>query len=200
MDDDSLHSLLAKGRLSGSQRDRILDRVLDEHARRERPARRWLMAAGITLPIAAAVLLAIGPKSGPREPGRGEGWLVAKGEASGALLEAHCENRATGTCKAGDRLIFSVDGAKGGGFFAGYAVCASSERIWYFPTADGALPSVPAGTGHFIVDQAARIGPEHRAGRCTLHLFLLERQADRDSLLAGTVPATKTTIVVEVSP
>jgi hypothetical protein len=201
MDDDSLHTLLARGRLSGAQRDRILDHVLEQRATPRPGWRRWAVVAGVALPAAAAVALAVGLRGGASERGAGGTWLVPKGEATGVQLEARCPERAAGTCRSGDRLIFSADGVKRSGFLAAYAVCESGERIWYFPTVNGSMPSVDASAGHVVVDQTARIGAEHGTGRCTLSLFLLEQRADRAALLGGAaVFAGKASISFEVQP
>jgi hypothetical protein len=200
MDDDSLHSLLARGRLSGAQRDRILDRVLDEHAA-ARPRRRWAIAAGVALPVAAAIALALGLRATATEGDAPGGWLVPKGDGVSIHLEARCPERAAGSCHKGDRLVFSADGVKRNGFFAAHATCGSGERIWYFPAADGTLPSIRAEAGHVVVNQAARIGDEHGTGRCELSLFLLEEPADRAEVLAGSAKiAAKATISLEVLP
>src|SRR5688572_13823291 len=98
MDDDSLHSLLARGRLSGAQRERILERVLDEHATPRRAARRWVVAASIALPAAALVALAIGLREPAGDQAR-SGPLVPKGAPSGAVLGASCRNRPPGVCR-----------------------------------------------------------------------------------------------------
>jgi hypothetical protein len=92
-------------------------------------------------------------------------------------------------------LIFSVDGAEGGGSFAGYAECGSRERIWYFPAGDGAAPGVPARAGVHVVEQVVRIGAEHGTGTCKLHLFLLEGPGTRAELLAGTARVRATAVI-----
>jgi hypothetical protein len=201
MDDESLHSLLARGRLSGAQRDRILDRVLDEHATPRPASRRWVVvAAGVALPAAAAVALAIGLGE-PSGGDDGSSPLVPKGAPSGAVLGASCRNRPPGECRPGDRLIFSVDGADAGGSFAAYAECGSRERIWYFPSAGGAAPSVPARGGLHVVEQVVRIGEEHGTGPCKVQLFLLDGPEDRAALLSGTAHVTaKATISLMITP
>jgi hypothetical protein len=184
MDDDSLHSLLARGRLSGAQRDRILERVLDEHAPPRRAFRRWVVAASVALPAAAAMALVLALR-GPAGDDAEVGAPVPKGAHAGAVFEARCSDRAPGQCRSGDRLIFSVDGADAGGSLAGYAECGAHERIWYFPTMDGAAPRIPARAGVQVVEQVVRIGKEHGTGPCKVHLFLLEAPGDRASLLSG---------------
>ena len=196
MDDESLHSLLSRGRLSGAQRDRILERVLDEHATPRRASGRWVVVASVVLPAAAIVALAIGFRgSDTARADSGESSFRPKGNPSGALLEARCPDSPSGQCRSGNRLIFSVEGAKAGGFFAAYAECASRERIWYFPTEDGTYPTVPPSADVFVVDRAARVGEEHGTGSCKIHLFLLDRRDDRALLLAGTASTSATAVI-----
>jgi hypothetical protein len=197
LDDDDLHSLLAQGGLSGAQRDRVFEEVIAAQT----PARRrwrWAGLGGALLPIAALVALWISRREPPAE--RGD-WLVAKGTGSGATIEARCPGRKPGECHAGDRLIFELDGAKAGGFFAGYAECEGKERIWYAPSADGELPALEPNPGHSVVPQAARIGTEHGVGLCTLRLFLLHERADRARLLSGEMKADSTvTLSLRIIP
>jgi hypothetical protein len=201
MDDETLHTLLARGRLSGAQRERILDRVLEQHAPPQRRFRRWAVMAAVALPAAAAVVLALGLREGTVGPDANREWLVPKGSTPGVQLEARCPERAPGTCRHGDRLIFSADGVKRDAFLAAFAVCGSGERIWYFPSADGTMPSIRAGAGHVVADHAARIGVEHGTGRCELSLSLLERRAERATILAGSAALSgKATISFEVMP
>jgi hypothetical protein len=190
-DDDSLQSLLAGGRLSGAQRDAILDRVLDEHAQAAPKRRLWVVGAAVVLPAAALIALAIGFGGSGGSEDDGSGYLAPKGNDAGALVAARCPDRPSGQCRRGDRLIFEVEGAKGG-FFAAYAEC-SGERVWYFPTEDGKLPSVPLGSESAVLPQAARVGPEHGSGDCTLHLFVLDAPSDRASLLSGAARVSSST-------
>ena len=194
MDDDSLRSLLAGGRLSGAQRERVLAGAL---RRSQRRPWRVVGALALVLPAAAAVAFFV---RGGAENGSEAGHLVPKGSPA-PLLSARCPGRASGTCRTGDRLIFEVAAAKKPGFFAAYAECGARERIWYFPTASGALPQVATGDGTAVIDQAARIGAEHGVGRCALHLFLLPEPASRASVLAfgqGAADGTKADVVIEV--
>lgn len=192
LDDDDLHSLLASGGLSGAQRDRIFEQVAGAQPEVRR-SRRWIgIAAGALLPIAALVALGISR----RDPGvEGGEWLVAKGNDPGPIIEARCPDRKLGECRAGDRLIFELDGAKEGGFFAGYADCEGKERVWYAPSSDGSLPAVPPSLGHAVLPRAARLGAEHGEGKCSLHLFLLGERVDRARLLAGDVKARARAVV-----
>jgi hypothetical protein len=95
----------------------------------------------------------------------------------------------------------SGEGADAGGSFAGYAECPSRERIWYFPSADGAAPSVPALAGLHVVEQVVRIGEEHGTGPCKVHLFLLDGPETRAALLSGTAGVkAKAMIPLTVTP
>jgi hypothetical protein len=200
MAEESLHMLLAGGRLSGQQRDRILERVLDAQARPQRRFGWWTVGLAAALPVAAVVALALrgsveAPKGTPGE------WLAPRGELSGPLLVASCAGRAPGECRTGDRLVFEVEDTGQGGYFAAYAECEARERIWYFPNDDGAWPLIPPSTPHFVLPQAARIGPEHGQGRCTLRLFVLENRADRSSLAAGSArPRVRRETTLGVAP
>lgn len=181
LDDDDLHSLLARGGLSGAQRDRIFEQALTAQPS-QGGLRRWAATAGIVLPIAALLAFVITRREPSTERGH---WLAPKGTEGGALIAAHCPGRSAGECRAGDRLIFEVDGAKTGGFFAGYAECEGKERIWYAPRPDGTLPVLEPNGGHSVLPQAVRIGAEHGTGLCTLRLFLLAERTDRTRLLSG---------------
>src|SRR5688500_5279708 len=120
VDDESLHMLLARGRLSGPQRDRILEHVLDAQARPRRRFGPWTVGLAAALPVAAVVALALrGPLEAPKAPS-GE-WLVPKGDVAEPLLVANCPGRASGECRTGDRLVFEVENTGPGGFFAAYA-------------------------------------------------------------------------------
>jgi hypothetical protein len=187
LDDDSLHALLARGRLSGARRDRILERVVSETSGNRRGWRRAAVLGGVLLPVAAVIAVAIGTPWKARRGEADSGWLVPKGEPAGAMPGARCPDREPGQCRIGDRLIFEVDGATKGGFFAGYADCASGERVWYFPAKGQEAPALPAAAGHSVLRQAARIGEEHGVGRCLLHLFVLEHPVDRETLASGKV-------------
>lgn len=186
MDQDTLQSLLAEGRLSGAQRDRILERVLDEHARPRR-RRAWVTALAAALPVAAVAVFFLRGRSEP-VPDQGD-WLVPKGAAQGLHLSARCPERALGECALGDRLLFELDGPRPRSAFSAYAECGTRERIWYLPTRVADPPAIAAGEGHFVVPVAARIGAEHGAGPCKITLVLLEASADRSSIVAGTAHA-----------
>jgi hypothetical protein len=200
-DDDSLEMLLSGGKLSPPQHERILDRVLSEHAsptgaRSAAPRtswRRWGWAGVSALAAAAAFVMIT---SSVRNQ---SGWIASKGEAS-ARLVARCLDRPTGTCRRGDKLLFEVEGAHEGGLLAAYAD-GPAGRVWYFPTSRGELAPVARGPGPIVLAQGARIGAEHPEGAYTLHLLLLAEPAERTALVAGNVRAmAKADVRFEVTP
>jgi len=197
LDDDSLHSLLARGRLSGAQRERVLEGAL----RKSRAGiGRWAaVGGGVALSVAASAILWIATSETPRPDVPRSTAFVAKG-TPGPVLVASCPNRPVGECRVGDKLIFEIGGADERGFFAAYAECAGRERIWYFPTASGALPEIDPGRTRNVVGQAARIGPEHGLGHCELSLFAVPQKLSRAALLAGGAERFRTNLALEVEP
>jgi hypothetical protein len=196
LDEESLHSLLAGGKLSGAQRERALEGALQQ---RRHGGGRVVGMLAVVLPAAAALMLFV---LGPPAPSTGKesrGTFIAKGEA-GPLLTARCPDRAAGECRSGDRLIFEVQGATDPGFFAAYADCRARERIWYFPTANGDMPHVSPGAERSILEQAARLGPEHGEGPCTLELFLLPKPASRVTVsgLGRTMGGAHSELVIDI--
>jgi hypothetical protein len=198
MDDDSLHVLLSRGRLSGPQRDRIFENAFGA-ARSVRRFRRPALALAALLPVAAglALFLRSAPERGEARP---TGWLAAKGSVREPEFGARCPERAPGTCRVGDRLIFELDGANSGGFFAAYADCEARERIWYFPARGATMAAVPATEGHTVFEQAARIGKEHGVGRCVVHLFLLDRPVDRSVLPSEAHEGVTAAVPIVITP
>lgn len=189
--------MLARGRLSGAQRERVLVGALRQA--RWSTRKRWgLVATAAVIPLAAAVALFLRAPADPVALEAG-GTFRAKG-AAGPRAGARCPGRPAGECHAGDRLIFEVDAVAQPGFFAAYADCASGERVWYFPTPEGRLPELLP-RDHAVLSEAARIGAEHGIGSCTLHLFLLDRSASRSDLVDGAARnAAIASVSLEVKP
>jgi len=152
------------------------------------------VGAGVLLPVAAGIALFF--HAGTRAP-LGGGALVAKG-LDGPRVSARCQGRPNGECHLGDRLMFEAEGVVAERFFAAYADCAK-ERVWYFPARDGELPAVAPSAGRTVIAKAARVGREHGAGSCTLHLFLVEHPVSREALLSGTT-GVQTTVTINIEP
>src|SRR5262245_52704740 len=105
-DDTGLDQLLARGRLSGIEYDRIEERVL-ERVRPERGKRSWFALA---LAPAAASLFGV--------------WLIARsptppdaftpkggGQALATVIDAGCEGPRPRVCRLGQTLMFSFGGS-----------------------------------------------------------------------------------------
>jgi hypothetical protein len=118
-----------------------------------------------------------------------------KGRQAEPWLGARCLEREPGVCHINDKLVFEVAGAKKGEHVAAYAECEGRERIWYFPTRDGWMPAGSSAESVHVIDQAARVGPEHGTGRCTVHLRLTERLVDRSALITGQEPSVLSVVV-----
>jgi hypothetical protein len=199
MDDDSLHVLLGRGRLSGPQRDRIFEHAFNANRGIRRFRRRATVAFAALLPVAAAVAFFV--RSAPDTGGATQGrWLAAKGFSGEVELGARCPGRAPGSCRTGDRLIFEVAGARSAGYFAAYADCEGRERIWYFPARGAGMAAVPATEGYAVLEQAARVGEEHGIGRCMVHLFLLDRPVERAALSSEANDGVTVAVPIVVSP
>jgi hypothetical protein len=59
---------------------------------------------------------------------------------------------------------------------------------------------VPPAEGHSVLQRAARIGEEHGAGRCVVHLALLDHPVERADLLAGDNAGVTADVTIVVSP
>jgi hypothetical protein len=196
LDDDSLSIMLAAGRMSAGQRERVLERVLGAPQRR---ARAWLITGG-AVSLAAAMIFLVIPLSSESDVANSAvaTGLRPKGSHS-PLASARCEGRPAGTCRVGDRMIFEVEGLAEPAFFGAYADCSSGDRVWYFPSTGGSLPSlVPA--ERVVVDQAVRVGPEHVAPSCAVHLFVLHQRANREALRSGNFDGTEAVQTIAVQP
>jgi hypothetical protein len=186
---DELDYLLAEGQLAGPVKDRILEKVLNEHGVAPgvvplvRRRRLWMGAGGLVVAAAAAVVLVALPRGQI-----GEGTFTAKGAASeGAstsLVDVQCLRATLDACPSGATLVFGAAGAAGG-FLAAYSEPASGgERIWYF-SKDGESPALAPGDRTQPFLKAIRLGPEHAPGEFRIHLFVTRAPHTRAELLAG---------------
>jgi hypothetical protein len=193
MKDDELQRLLARGKLSGPARERVLDRVLDQVAPPARKPRAWLVPLVLALGSGVAILVLVA------RPHPDDARWGAKGVLGRAVaLEARCGD--TDVCRPGATLMFSVFGSSTPGFLGAYAQrVEGGERIWYF-SAETESPRVPAS------DQATQpagrgivIGPEHTPGQYQVHLFLSAAPASQAELLAGKDPRVRAEAVVPLT-
>ncbi len=200
MDDHHIDSLLARGALSGRQREEALDRVLDRVARRKAPARRtWFVAASIAAAAAVAASFTLRPA-----PHAMQGPFAERGASSAApRVELVCAGGSLEACPLGARLLFAASGGAQPGYLAAYAepVGGGGERVWYF-SREREAPVIPAGAGGAIpIGSAVEIGPEHRAGKYLIHVVVGARPLSRDETLrpaAGDAVLSQRTIAVEI--
>jgi hypothetical protein len=205
--DEDLQRLLARGRLGGPARERVLDRVLDKTAPARTRRRAWLVPLVLALGSGVALLvLVIRPRPDdvvvvrPRsdeDRWRNARWGIKGGATAAAVtLEARC---AEGACRPGSTLLFSAFGAATPGYLEAYAEpAAGGGRIWYF-SAETESPLVPASAqatqpaGRGIV-----IGPEHAPGTYQVHLFFCSAPLPQALLLQGTDPRILARAIVPV--
>ncbi|MDB4967299.1 MAG: hypothetical protein JWN44_2988 [Myxococcales bacterium] len=172
-DDEEINRLLARGRTSGPERERILDRALGNTAKRRGGLTRWLAVA---LPATAVVLLFfLWPRSA----------FTPKGPPATTFLDVSCGDGAGATCRVGGTLLFHVGGATLGGALMAWADPANGgERIWYLPTGDGTAAAVSAAGSLQTLSRGVRLGPEHAPGRYVVHLVLARRALSRVEAVA----------------
>jgi hypothetical protein len=185
-DDDELDRLLARGRLSGRQRDNVLDGAVRAAAPRRRG---WRQLLAVLLPATAAALLLL---LWPRQA------FTPKGAPASTLLEVTCVDGARDRCRAGETLLFHVGGANQGGVLTAWAEPAGGgEAIWYFPPSDDRPLTVAATPAMQTLGRGVRLGPEQPPGAYVVHLVLTARPLTRaeardardrrdDGLLAST--------------
>jgi hypothetical protein len=189
LDDDELDLLLARGRLSGPTRERMLDAALPRAPRRRRWAW-WTSGAAAACAAAVAVVLLV----------RGDGFRPRGAGGGGAVLDVRCQDGARDRCATGQLLVFQVDGAKTGGALAAWAERSGGggERVWYFPTATGAQPTVAAQPGRQVLPEAVRLGAEQAPGAWEVHLVLLDSPVARDAI-ASAKPRASRVVRMEVT-
>jgi hypothetical protein len=176
--DDEVDYLLARGKLGGSQRQRILQAALTA----SRPGfwARWRgriiwSAGGLTLATGAAVLLLL-----PRVPETGR--FNAKGSNGAPLITVSCLDGMLTACPSGSRVAFAVEGGRdNGGFLTAYAdPIKAGERVWYL--SNEAVGPVQEGTPSRVMRKAALIGDGQPAGAYRVHAIFSRRPVGRGSL------------------
>jgi hypothetical protein len=195
--DAELDDLLARGRLSAPQRERIWAR-LSWSAPVRGGVRGWRLRLGIAIPVAgvAVAVLAIRLGSDRRDP------FVAKG-GGGSRIAIECDHGALTACPAGSKLIFRDARAGQPAYLEAYAdpVGHAGERVWYFPARDRTAPRLDAGEGALLRD-AVVVGPEHPPGDYAIHALVSTRPLDRAEAAAREPAAVveRTVIPLRVVP
>ena len=197
--DDELDVLLARGKLGGSQRQRILKAALA--ASREGFWARWRgrlawSAGGLTLAAGAAALLLI-----VRRPDSDAAEFQIKGQGDAPLVTVACLGASLTACPSGSKVAFALEGGRDkGGYLTAYAepIKKTGERIWYLTNeAVGA----PAGeTSSRVISKAALVGDGQPPGAYRVHAIYSRRPVARDALAslppADTLARTELDLVV----
>jgi len=194
-DPSEIDRLLARGRLGGPRHDQILSEILKRSGTKT-SARRWrlwpALVPAVALGATLVVWLGVPPAPRPAAPIR-QGTMTAKGAGaprSGAV-DIGCGLDGARVCRPGETLLFRVEPpAPGSWYLSAYAQRADDPartRIWYFPTAAGQTPVITANAGAAVAREGIEIGPEHRAGRHRVTVWL-SRQLLRRSELAANAP------------
>jgi hypothetical protein len=166
--DRKLDALLARGGMSGGERERIVDEIL--------PKRRlWSVAriAWMSPILAGAAALVLWWM-----PVRRSGF-TARGTAQKVGLSVGCLDGGGTRCVGKSVVVFRVDGADRTAHFFAYAK-KDGQTLWYFPTESGSSPEVRAQSGPQVLRQAASLGA---TGRYELHLILSEQAMSRAEIL-----------------
>jgi hypothetical protein len=181
MKDSDLDALLARGALSGSARERVLDGVLGRVSPSQ-PNRAVRFAAAIVVPAAAAVAVGIGGVRWLAKPEPSDSTFEARGSVSRRVrVDAVCTGGPMAACPRGSRLVFHGWPDMRPSYLSAFAdPVGGGERIWYF---SGENESPRLGSG--AVDRAVVVGPEHTVGRYVIHVVVSTRPLSRAEALAS---------------
>ena len=184
--DDELDYLLSRGKLGGSQRDRILDAALTASRKTVAAGRRrriaWA-AGSLAFATCAVVLLLTLRRSGEE----GSAAFQIKGPGDAPLIVLSCLGGQLDGCPSGSKLAFALDGGRDkGGFLTSYAEpIGAGERIWYL-TNESVDEAGAVDASLRVIRKAALIGEEQPPGTYRVHAILSRRPVARDALAALT--------------
>lgn len=199
-DNLELDELLAGARLAGSEYDEIERRVLAQVAPVSQ--RRWWPAIGGVAALASAFgawfLVSPGAITTVESAATPPASFTAKSMESGASIDAPGAGVSVelgcgmqgGACRLGDTLMFSVRGVAQRGYLGAYAVRVnepgsvplSPERIWYFPSANGAVPRLEPRVETFVIPEGVRLTAPHAPGRYEVTAWWSEVPPDRNAV------------------
>lgn len=176
MADSDLDQLLARGRLSGVEYDRIEERVL-ERVRPEQPKRWWFALFPATAAASLLGVWLVGSGGKVPEP------FTAKsgGNAVRTVIDVGCEGPRPHVCRLGQTLMFSVGANGERGFLAAYAERVgepTAERIWYF-SASGLSPRIEPATETRVLGEGVRLGPPHAPGHYRVRVWISKNPVER---------------------
>ena len=185
--DDEIDHLLSRGKLGGSQRQRILDAALA--ASREGFWARWRgklawSAGGLAFATGAAVLV-LTLRASPTD---GEAAFRVKGAGAAPVIVVSCLGAQVSACPPGSRVGFALDGGRDqGGFLTAYAdPTAGGERVWYLTNEP--VGAAPGDATPRVIRKAALIGDGQPPGRYRVHVIFSRGPVAREAL-AGLEPA-----------
>jgi hypothetical protein len=195
--DDELDYLLSRGKLGGSQRDRVLKAALT--ASRDTIAAGWrrriAWSAGSLAFATCAVVLLVTLRPSREE---GPGAFQIKGPGDAPLILLSCLGGQLDGCPSGSKLAFALDGGHDkGGFLTSYGEPTSSgERIWYL--SNEAVDAAGADASLRVIRKAALIGEEQPPGIYRVQAILSRRPVARDELAKLTSVDTLARIDLEL--
>ena len=154
--------LSGRDRPSITEREAVLDRLLEGAGPRTRPfwtVERWAWA----LAAAAAALLLV--PSALLLHGRGERLTARGGAEPVAVVELACSrgDPAQG-CPRGAKLFFRVQAPEKRRYFAALGVSQTGSAVWYFPSGDAQRSELLPAAGSGVLAQAIVLGDEHLPG------------------------------------
>jgi len=183
--DAQLNDLLARGRLSAPQRERIWARL--SWTSRAREVLSW-KALRLGLPVSAAgivIVLLVARFVVDRQDA-----FVAKGGAR-SIVEVDCDRGSLGACPTGSRLIFRHARVTRPAYLEAYTdpLGRTGERVWYYPARAGTPPRLDAADSELLRD-AIVLGPEHTVGDYEIHVIVSTRPLERREAMAPDDAAT----------
>jgi hypothetical protein len=178
---DDIDILLSRGGLSGAERERVLDAVLDR-LDPARPRLRRAAVIAVTVVALAAGVVAYLANSRPRHSA-----FASRGrDRSAAQIEMVCLPGSLGACPRGSRLLFRPWGLgqERSRYLSAYAEPEGrGERIWYF-SADEESPKMGSSpTSAEPIDRVVVLGQEHAVGEYAVHIVVSDHPLPRADVL-----------------
>jgi len=148
--DSELDALLARGRLSGAEREAVLKRVLRGTTAKQAWHRRsYWFAGGLGIAAGAALFFGV---ARPHDPGDG---FRAKGGAAAPHLTLVCRDGQLNACPHDSKLMFRADGVTGAWYLSAFAEnVASGERAWFAPAESGEATKAAIQAGDTLLDRS----------------------------------------------
>jgi len=183
--------------MSGRARERILDGALRDAGVIPPPwyKRKVFLWGSPALACAAAVALVVGLRA-PTDDMR------VKGQGGRAVISVECGGVDAARCARTDKILFRVEGVPEAAYLAAYAQReGTTERVWFFPLADGTEPTVEAGDAPQVLRQGVNAG-SLPAGRYDIQALLAVRPLSRSEVVAasGKGIIARRSARIEVSP